>query len=370
MLHNDFPGVREIEVLASVHGRTCVSIVTPTEDKPQHPDAPVTAFRNQTKAALQKITDDAERRAFADQFVEFTDPQFWRHQSRSLVVYATTDGVLTYRLPNRLTAVEVVADRLHLKPLLRATTFPQSAFILALAENSVRLIELSGEAPARELAVPDLPTSAADHAGRTAITGRSEFGGLSGSDQRQLRVRQYARAIDRALRAVLPDGTLPLILAAAEPIASTYREVNSYPGLVAETLTGSPETRSAGQLGADARPVLDRFYADQIAQWHRLFAERREQGRALTDLADAARAATYGQIATMLIDMDTVVAGTIDPETGAVSLEADDAGYGLVDEIARRALLTGARVLAVRRADIPEAGELAAILRFAPVSGS
>src|SRR5690625_1494205 len=116
MLHNDVPGVREIEVLASVQGRTCVTIVTPTEDKPQHPDAPLTTFRNQAKAVLERITDETQRRVFADRFVEFTDPGFWRHQCRSLVLYATTDTVVTYRLANRLGAVEVVADRLHLKP--------------------------------------------------------------------------------------------------------------------------------------------------------------------------------------------------------------------------------------------------------------
>lgn len=365
MLHNDFPGVREIEALASVQGRTCVTIVTPTEDAPQDPGAPVIAFRNQARAVLEQITDEQERRIFAEQFAEFEDPEFWRRQSRSLVIYATTAGALTYRLPNRLVATEVVADRLHLKPLLRATTFPQSAFVLALAENSVRLIELSGDAPAEEVAVPGLPASAAEQAGRSAIVGRTEFGGMSGADQRKTRVRQYVRAVDRALRAVLPDGNVPLILAAAEPVATTFREVCSYPGLVAETVTGSPENRSVHQLAEAARPVLDRFYAAEIAEWQRVFAERRSQGRALTDIADVARAATYGQVATLLVDMDTVVAGSIDPDTGAVTLDAA-AGYGLVDEIARRALLTGARVLAVRRADIPDGAELAAVLRFAP----
>ena len=39
--------------------------------------------------------------------------------------------------------------------------------------------------------------------------------------------------------------------------------------------------------------------------------------------------------------------------------------YGVVDEIAGRAFTAGARVLGVRRADIPGGASLAAILRYA-----
>ena len=42
----------------------------------------------------------------------------------------------------------------------------------------------------------------------------------------------------------------------------------------------------------------------------------------------------------------------------------DAANYGVVDEIARRVLLSGGRVLALRRDDIPEHGTVAAILRY------
>jgi hypothetical protein len=38
----------------------------------------------------------------------------------------------------------------------------------------------------------------------------------------------------------------------------------------------------------------------------------------------------------------------------------------VTDEIARRAWLSGARILAVRRGDIPGRGALAAILRYTP----
>lgn len=62
-----------------------------------------------------------------------------------------------------------------------------------------------------------------------------------------------------------------------------------------------------------------------------------------------------------------MVAGTVDEKTGAVSFAkaATTDTYGVVDEIAGRAMGSGARVLGVRRADLPGGGDLAAILRFA-----
>jgi hypothetical protein len=45
--------------------------------------------------------------------------------------------------------------------------------------------------------------------------------------------------------------------------------------------------------------------------------------------------------------------------------DAEGAGnYGVTDEIARRVLLAGGRVLAVRAEDIPQGGPLAGLLRF------
>ena len=83
-------------------------------------------------------------------------------------------------------------------------------------------------------------------------------------------------------------------------------------------------------------------------------------------MSDVARAATFGAVDTVLVDIDEVVPGYIDEESGVVTItDADDASnYGVVDEIARRVLLNGGRVLAVRRNDIPGGGSVAAILRY------
>lgn len=64
--------------------------------------------------------------------------------------------------------------------------------------------------------------------------------------------------------------------------------------------------------------------------------------------------------------MDAIVHGAIDEEDGTVSFaDAPSAGsYGVIDEIARRALNAGGTIVAARRADIPGGGELEAILRY------
>ena len=94
---------------------------------------------------------------------------------------------------------------------------------------------------------------------------------------------------------------------------------------------------------------------------------RENEGRATTDIAQAARAATYGAVETMLVDIDEVIPGTVDETNGAVnfSKSANATDYGVVDEIASRVIRSGGRILGVRKADIPGGKSLAAILRYA-----
>src|SRR5690348_6094710 len=52
-------------------------------------------------------------------------------------------------------------------------TFPQVAFVLALAQGSVRLIEVSADVEPTEVALPDMPQDAASAAGRSSIADRA-----------------------------------------------------------------------------------------------------------------------------------------------------------------------------------------------------
>jgi Bacterial archaeo-eukaryotic release factor family 11 len=369
-LHTDIPTRSQIERLLTARGPSLVSIYVPTSPITQETRGDRIAFKNLVSTAVEQLraagTPAHDVNAVDEGLQDLhDDDEFWVRQANSLAVFASPRGVRTFRLPNRLTEAVQVADRYYVKPLLRAVSFPQAAFVLALAEGSVRVLEVTADVPTFELHVPDLPTDVASAVGKASITDRGATGRIQGSEGKKVLIRQYARLVDHALRSALAGHHLPLILAATQPIESIFRSVNTYPELVDEGIEGSPEHRSDAELAADARTVLDAVHAAELEALKELFETRLSQGRGATDVTDVARAATFGAVDTVLVDIDATLPGVVDEESGAVTIGEDDgAAYGVIDEIARRALLFGGRVLAVRSDDIPEGGPVAAILRY------
>jgi hypothetical protein len=297
----------------------------------------------------------------------YEDDEFWRYQARSLAAFATPSWLITFRLPNRLLSQVEVSDRFYLRPLLRTLTFPHVAFVLALAQGSVRVVEVTPDLDPAPISVDDLPSDVAGAAGKSSIADRAPTRRVQGSEGQKVRMRQYARQVDRALRPLLNGLEVPLVLAGTEPIDSIYRSVNTYPHLVAQSLSGNPETVSDAELAASTRTVLDELYAADLRDVEELYRRRSADGRALSDVAEVARAATFGAVETLLVDVDAAVPGTVDDQTGAITFGRAATGdvHDVTDEIARRAWLSGARVLAVRDRDIPDRGPVAAILRYA-----
>jgi hypothetical protein len=370
MLHVDIPNQAQLLALTSLRADMAVSIYLPTTPLTQDAQADRVALKNHAKEAIAQLhAANADKRRVAqleehlDDLVD--DDEFWAFQARSLAVLATPDGVQSFRLPSAHTARVEVSDRFHMKPLLRAQTFPNACHVLALAANDVRLVAVSADLPAGYAKVDGMPKDAASAVGKASILGRSASGRVHGSEGHKVRLAQFARQVDRALMARLHGSHLPLVLAANEPLATTFRSLSTHPHLAAETIGGNSETMSDAELAEKARGVLDKLYAAQLAEWRDTYALRANQGRATADIAQAARAATMGAIDSLMVDIDDSVPGTID-EAGVVSFAAvnDAVAYGVVDEIASRVLLSGGRVLAVRRADIPGTTGMAAILRF------
>ncbi|HSH46968.1 MAG TPA: hypothetical protein VK991_00020 [Halomonas sp.] len=370
MHYVDMPTAKEIGDLNLVRSDACVSIYLPTTPVTREAEKSRVSLGNLVKKAVGQLEESGleKRRIWAlqEQFDGLlADDDFWNHQASSLAVLATPESLRTYRMANELKEIVEVSDRFHLKPLLRATTFSHAAHVLALSENAVRLIEVSADLPPREIKVADLPddlTSVVGPATTKDYTGTGNRTSDRGYGTYQAR---YVRKIASVLRPFLMQSNLPLILATTKPLEPLFRSMSTVPAL-ADTIAGNPEHLSEAELASAARPILDAHYAEKIQDFHRLFEERTGQNRTTTDISDAARLATFGGIDRLLVDIDGVVDGFVDDETGEVTFgdQGDAINYGIVDEITGRALRTGAKVMAVRKADIPGGHDLAVIARY------
>ena len=370
MLYVDIPTPGEIGKLGLVRSDACVSIYLKTTPLTQDIGKSRTTLNQLVKQAIAQLEDAGvdKRRIWPlqEQFdIVLEDDDFWEHQADSLAILATPEQLRTYRLASDLGDMVEVADRFFLKPLLRAITFPNAAHVLAVAENAVRLIEISADLPAREVRVPNMPKDAASAVGKASINDSGAGRRIGGLEGQKVRLGQYIRKIDAALRPVLAQSDIPVVLASALPVASLVRSLSGIEFLD-QGIETSPDNMTPADLAKAARPVLDAYYASRIAEFHALYDARSSDRRATTDISDAARAATFGGIDILLIDIDTIIEGTVDETSGEITFapEGGVASYGVVDEIAGRALRTGARVLAVRKQDIPGEKPLAAILRY------
>jgi hypothetical protein len=369
MLYVDMPTAKDIATLNEVRADACVSIFFGTTPLSEHAHKMRLTFESLMKRAMEQLEVNqldkrraSQIRGYFDDLLD--DDEFWDHQAHSLAIFATPDRIRTFRLANRLTDIVQVADRFHIKPLLRAVTHSQSAYVLAVSENAVRLIAVSGDTEAQKVRVPDMPKDAASAVGKASINDRSASGRVQGSEGQKVRLAQYVRQIEAALRPVVSQSDTPVVLAATQPVAALVRSVSSL-NLLPQTIEGSPDDLSESDLARAARPILDANHANEIKAFAERFAKSAGAGKATGDISDAARAATFGAIDTLLVDIDSTVPGTVDDKTGTVTFADRETAhsYGIVDEIVGRALRTGARVMAVRRDDIPGKKDLAAILR-------
>jgi hypothetical protein len=391
MLHIDIPTLAEFKALAAVKGDACVSLYVPTSPEPDKARPNRIAFEDLAKDAIGQLKEagldkrrlaplEEQLRHLAGEVLENTDDNkfkyrerdpakevddFWHTRANGLAVLATPETMRTFRLPNRPKPLAEVADRFHLTPLIRAMTSPHDVFVLALSAEGARLLHVFVNLPPVRVLVPGMPKNAAEATRRPSIHVRAPRRALENLEGQKVLLHQYVRKVDQAVRSALAGQSAPLVLAAEEPLASIFRSVSSYPRLADEMIKGNPDHVTDAQLEDAALPILDHLYTRELKAVLALYDELKPR-RATTDVSYAAHAATAAAIDQLAVDLDAVIPGIVSDIDGSVTYAASDDAetYSVVDEVARRALCGGARVLGARRDELPDRAPLVAILRY------
>lgn len=366
MLHVDLPTDDDLRQLADRPAAPTLTLYVPTTPLTNAADADRITFVNLAREGVESLRAAGVSKAAADAVAEQLDDladdvHFWAHQAHGLAVIASPAGITTFRLPDPVGPVVYTGDRPRLAPLVAVATSPRAFLVLQLSADSARLLESVGDGTATRLAVPDMPISAADLAGKANINDRSLSGRLVGDEGRNVYLRSYARAVHSAVRPLLHGEREPLVLVATEPLASMYRGVSVYPNLLDATVSMSADheddaaiVRLAAASVAEATQAATTDLVASLSTWQ-------EAGRAAFDTSTVARAAVQGAVDTLLIDTTVNLSGAV-ADDGSLA-ETGGAG-GITEDLVRLVLATGGAVRHVASSVLPGGTSAAAILRW------
>lgn len=229
-----------------------------------------------------------------------------------------------------------VSDRFLIAPLVEGVLALQpAAFVLAVSENRIRLIDANVH-PAAAIDVPGLPRDLRSSTNLDIPGNRDALAHLRKTEDPEVRLREYARDIHRAVEPVRRDAQAVLVLAGTQPLLSALEATAPEADRIIGHVGGNHDDDTPERV-ADVADGVVRQYRAGVQQAHvdRLAAAPPEMS--VHGLEAVERAVTEGRLDTLFIDT-----GWRTP--AAPAGPSHDRG----DELIRQALATDATIVPLR----------------------
>jgi hypothetical protein len=289
-----------------------------------------------------------------------------------------------YRLQRTVPELAVVADSLHLKPLVRFVQSADRYQVLCLNRSEARLyegnrdaldlVDLASEIPQTNIEArggdPDnKPERSKDAYGPSGKGGGSVVRGGHGSekDAAEADAERFFRAVDRGILAHHSrPSSLPLLLVSTTENHEIFRRVSHNPLLLPEGVRLDPAALAGDRLREEAWKVVLPYYLHRLEEFVDEFKEASSKFLGSSDVADIARAAVASRVDTLLVDAGKLVPGVLDHDSGAVTFDelANPKVDDLLDDLAERVLRRGGEVVVVPSDRMPADSGAAAIYRY------
>jgi hypothetical protein len=368
----DLLNAQHLTTLSEERGGSRISVFLPTHRSGPRTDRNCIRLKNSLRRAERALRDDGMSAAETEVVLRpghhlLDRMRSWRRLSDGLAVFLQPGGIRHFRVPLRLPEVVAVGNRFLVRPLLPLLSAGGHFYVLALNQDEIRLFRGSGYG-LDEVALDGLPLAVwltmprrrpqvhAFVADRGGAGGHAVFHGTE--DDTTPLVLQHFRRVDRALRQILPAGGVPVVLAGVRSTQAIYRQVNTYPGLIAEGVDGNPRDMSLEHLHRLAWPLAQPVLRGAETAAAATYRQLRGTGRTCTDTTAVRAAADQGRIETLFIGTE------LSPHPARVIRHETAGAVDHLDLAAVSTLRHSGTVHAVPRDRMPDAAPMAAVLRY------
>jgi hypothetical protein len=377
----------DLERLMDTQAWPHVSIYIPTHRESDQAQQDPIRLKNLLKAAEQHLLDNkrmkpSEAAEILKPALKLLDDQdFWLHQSDGLALFLSAEEASYYRLPYSFEELVVVSAGFHIKPLLPLFNNDGRFYILALSQNNIRL--LSGTRfTVDQINLEGVPTSLAEamqhddperqlqhHIGEkvdTTASGIFHGHGVGAGDFKKDNILRFFQQVDKGIRTLLENQSMPLVLAGVDYLLPIYREASKYPHLIDEGVIGNPDEASAQELHEQAWQLIQPYFQEERKQATAEYRQLADSDNASQDLPEIVRAAHYGRVKVAFVAADVQRWGKFDSEKNILEVhdspEPGDAE--LLDSVVVQTLMHGGTVYSAEADEIPGDEPVAAVFRY------
>jgi len=347
---------------------TCVSLYMPTLRRGSETQQNQIRYKNLLRKSEETLITQGMKAAEAKDFLSSAtklihDMPFWQNQSEGFAAFVSDNFFRHYRLPRHCEELVMVSDRFHLKPLIPFFGEDITFYVLAISQNTIRLIQCTRHM-AEDVTPVGLPNNMVDALNLDSVEKRLQL--HTGAEDTKANILQYFKLVDKALRKLLQNSRAFLIFAGVDYLFPLFREVNTYPFLMDMSIAGNPDEVTDDDLRKWALPIIDDYVSEKTEEAFGLFRRNAGTGLSSCDVTVIVRAALDGRVSSLFVPSGYHQWGSFDAETGDISVHNDmiPGSEDLLDRAAINTLTTGGTVYIVDIDDLPEETKMAANFRY------
>lgn len=371
--------------IMNIKGDTFISLYMPTfkshPEKQQDPGKFKELVKEIEESLLLKHSSAEVKELTAPFYKLGEDFDFWQHTEKGLAVLRTKDFFKVIGLQTPVDKLVVVADSFHTKPLRKYLQTLESYQVLGLSLQDVHFYEGNRHSLIEVELLPGVPKTIEEALGEqltqkylTISSGGSGAAGTgihhghgSKSDEVEKDAERFFTVVSRAVAEHYsePSG-LPLILAALPEHHNLFQKVSNNNHLLPHGIMINPKSISIEKLKKMAWEIIEPEYFSRLDKLAEQFNQAKADGIGSDTMEEIGVAAAQGRVGTLLLEVDRVIPGRVDKETGEIGAadlehpEIDD----LLDDIGELVLHKGGKVVVVPVDKMPTFTGIAAIFRY------
>ncbi len=361
-----------------------ISLYQPTHrTSPDNRQDPI-MFKNLLKEIEESLEGgfskkDIER--FMQPFRDIKDDKaFWNNTLDGLAVLANPERCIIYKLSMPVKEFQVVADSIHIKPLVRYFQTDDKYQVLGLSLDRFELYE-GNRYGFTKLEIPEGdPITLEEVLGSEQTDAYLSYGSYNGASgnpmfhghgdskaEKEIDTERFFRYVDKYVydNYSKPSG-FPLILVAVTEHHGEFRKISRNPNLAEKGIKESPKALAKDEMQDEVWKIMEPLYVASTQKDIDVFNSHVGKGLASDDINETALAAIEGRVDKLIIERDKIVPGRLDRKTAQIATgKLDDPGIDdVIDDIAEIVIKNKGRVVVLPKERMPSETGIAAIYRY------